>query len=461
MSLPEELIKELKAIVGEEYVTRDPHAIERYLYDETALGVRPQPIKEIIVVKPSKTEEVSEILKIANKYRVPVFVRGGGTGLLGGAIPTRPGIVMSMERMDKIAIDADNMVAEVEAGVTLGKLIEEAEKHNLAFPAHPGDEGAYIGGLIACNAGGARAVKTGVMRNYVLGLEVVLPTGEVLRIGAKSIKNVFGTNLMHLFIGSEGILGVITKAWIRLYPRWYHWATMVIPFTDRVSAFKTAKKILFSGIVPLALEYVDKRCVEYAAKYLGMTWPAKEGDYQLMLIFAEPTENILFEELEFVNRVAKEFGALEPIVAQRADEQKVILKIRSEIFTSLKPQTYDILDPAVPMGVTDKFVERILELERRYDIWLPTYGHLGDGNIHIHILYDPKLTVEQLEKIREEIYDIAISLGGTIAAEHGIGTIRRKYVRKYLGNIWVEVMKKIKNVLDPNNILNSDKVIPD
>jgi glycolate oxidase len=461
MVLPRQFIDELKGVVGDKWVVEDLVAIERYLYDETAPPVRPSASREIIVVKPGSIDEVANVIKIANKYRVPVYPRGGGTSLVGGAVPTKPGIVLSLERLDRIYIDVESMVAEVEAGVTLGKLIEEAEKHGLMFPAHPGDEGAYIGGLIACNAGGSRAVRTGVMRNYVLGLEVVLPTGDILKLGGKTIKNNMGYNLAHLFIGSEGILGVIVKAYLRLYPKWRYTATAVIPFNNRSSAFRTTRKILSTGLIPLAIEYFDRQVIETSAKYLGISWPIDIGQYYIMIILAEPVEETVLVELELIDRVAREEGGLEPFVFQREDEQKNVLKIRSEIYSALKSSTFDILDTTVPIGVIDRFIEMVNKIEEKYRIWLPTYGHVGDGNVHIHILNYPNFTQDTLEKIRDEIYDIAIQLGGTITGEHGIGYTRKRYVRKLLGDTWVKTMKMLKYVLDPNNILNPDKVLPE
>ena len=460
-ALPLELVQELEGVLGEEWVVTEKEAILKYLFDETAPFVRPKPCEDVVVVKPSSSIEVAEVLKLANKYRVPVYPRGGGTGLVGGAVPTKPGVILSLERMDKLVVDAENMVAEAEAGVTLGKLIEEAEKHGLSFPPHPGDEGATVGGLIACNAGGARAVRTGVMRNYVLGLEVVLPQGAILSLGSKTVKNNLGFNLAHLFVGSEGILGVITKAYLRLYPRWRASATIVVPFERRSSAMNAAKKILFSGLIPLALEYFDRRVIEESARHLGVAWPVAEGNSYLMLILAECSEDIVFAELEVLSRIFKTEGALEPVIAQRSDEQRMLLKIRSAIYTALKRETFDILDTTVPLGTIGTFLESIERLESRYKIWLPVYGHVGDGNVHVHVLQYPGFTVRQLEEIRDQIYEAAVALGGVITGEHGIGAIRRSYVAKYLSPEWVEVMKELKRSLDPNNILNPDKVLPE
>ncbi|MEM4481513.1 MAG: FAD-binding oxidoreductase [Desulfurococcaceae archaeon] len=460
MSLPKELIISLREALGEKWVVDDETAVERYLQDETPIGAKPVPSKEVVVAKPRTTSEVSSVVKLANKYRVPVYPRGGGTGLTGGSIPLQPGIILSLERMDKVNVDADNMVAEVEAGVTLGKLLEEADKHGLIFPAHPGDEGAFVGGLIACNAGGARAVRTGVMRNYVLGIEVVTGTGDVLKLGGKTIKNNMGYNLAHLFIGSEGILGIITKAYIRLYPKWKYTATVIMPFNTTISAIKTAQKILFSGMVPLAMEYFDRQVIELSAKNLGTTWQVSSGDYFLMLILAEPIEESIFYQVEAMSKMAEAEGGLEPLIAQREDEQKHLLKIRSEIFTALKGKMYDSLDTTVPIGVIDKFIDKINEVEKKYQVWIPTYGHVGDGNLHVHIMRYPGYSSEELENLKNEIYSITIELGGNITGEHGIGYARRKYVEKMLGLTWVETMKSLKKALDPNNILNPGKVIP-
>lgn len=454
------LVEELARVVGSRWVVTDERALERYLRDETVPSVHPHASKEVLVVKPGSSEEVAEVLKVANKYRIPVYPRGGGTGLVGGAVPTKPGIVLSLERLDHISVDVRNMVAEAEAGVTLGRLLEEAEKHDLMFPPHPGDEGAFVGGLVACNAGGSRAVRTGVLRNYVLGLEVVLPTGSILKIGGKTLKNNMGLNLAHLFVGCEGVLGVVTKAWLRLYPRWRYSATLIIPFNEVAAAFRAAEKILTAGLVPLAMEYFDRRVIEASAKHLGVSWPVAEGDYFLMIILAEALEDILYVQLDHIGRIAKEEGGLEPFVAERSDDQKQLLRIRSEIFPALKNDSYDILDTTVPVGAMEKFVESVKSVESKYGIWLPVFGHVGDGNLHVHVLNYPGYTTEELRRIADEVYDAAVALEGTITGEHGIGYVRRKYVRRMLGDVWVETMTALKKALDPNNVLNPDKVLP-
>jgi len=461
MTLKPELINELKKIVGSDWVVTNRELIERYLYDEASEEVRPKAAEEVVVVKPRTAEEVSEVLKLANREGVPVYPRGGGTGLVGGAVPTKPGIVLSLERMDDVVIDTENLVAEVGAGVTLSKLIEEAEGAGLFFPPHPGDEGAFVGGMIATNAGGARAVRTGVMRNYVLGIEVVLPTGQILRLGGKVIKNNMGYNLMHLMIGSEGTLGVITKAYIRLYPKYGASATMVIPFNSRLDAINTSYEIMRSGVTPLLLEYAERDILERSANYLGLKWPAEEGTAHLIVSVSEALEDTVYGELEVINSIAEKYNALEPVVATRNDEQAEILKIRSEIYSALKKDMVDALDVSLPLGKIYEFMEGINELEKRYDTWIPICGHVGDGNLHPHILRKEGWGAEMYEKLKDDIYDLTMRLGGSITGEHGVGATRTKYMLKYLSKEYIQLMRELKKLFDPNNILNPGKVIPE
>jgi len=456
----EKIVRELEGIVGDEWVITDIEKMRSYLTDETAEPVKPIPVIDVVLVKPKSTEEVSAILKLANREKISVFPRGGGTGLVGGCIPTKEGIILSLERMDGIEIDRENLMAVVEAGVTLGKLMEEADKAGFFFPAHPGDEGAQIGGLIACNAGGARAVKTGVMRNYVKGIEVVLPTGEILNLGGKLIKNNTGYSLMHLIIGSEGTLGVITKAILKLYPKFKTSITMIIPFEERHNAFRVVPKIFQSGVIPLAIEYVEKDLMEKSAKRLGLTWPCKEGVAYLLIIVAETDEEAVYKQCETIAEICNELGALEPLIAESRREQEEILKIRSEIYMALKPETIDILDVAVPPANMSKLIDRIDEISKKNGVYIPIYGHAGDGNLHPHIMKVEGWTLEQYNTIRKEIYKAAVKLGGVITGEHGVGAIRREYLSLCLSDKEITLMKEIKKIFDPNNILNPGKVLP-
>jgi len=455
-----EVIEKLKAIVGDDWVITERQSIEGYLYDETPPPLRPKACEDVVVVKPRNAEEVSNILTLANEHRIPVFPRGGGTGLVGACVPTISGIVISLERINEIKVDAENLIAEVGAGATLRDLMDAAEKAGLSFPLHPGDEGAQIGGLIACNAGGARAIKTGIMRNCVKGIEVVIPTGEILTLGGKILKNNAGYDLMHLIIGSEGTLGIITKAWIRLQPREMASATIIIAFESRENALALVPKIFQEGLVPLAIEYVERNLVEQVAEKLGLKWPCTSAEYQLMIILSESSEETLLSGLEKLLELCEKAGAKEPVVAQTRKEQEEVLKIRSEIYSTLKPNMVDILDTTVPPARLVELIRTVNELEAKYGVYIPTYGHAGDGNLHLHLMVWDGWTEEKYDELRSLIYQKAIELGGTITGEHGVGYLRRNYLTKYLGEKAVELMKEIKKAFDPNNILNPDKVLP-
>ncbi|RLG09082.1 MAG: hypothetical protein DRN68_02485 [Thaumarchaeota archaeon] len=453
-----EVIRELASIVGEDWIISEEEKILGYLYDQTPDQMRPEPSKDAVVVKPESVEEVSKILLVANKYRVPIFPRGGGTGLAAACMPTMSGIILSLERMNKISVDEENLMAEAEAGVTLGDLIKAADEAGLFFPLHPGDEGAQIGGLIACNAGGVRAVKTGVMRNYVKGIEVVLPTGEILVLGGKLVKNNAGYDLMQLIIGSEGTLGVITKAWIRLQPKPQASATIIIPFEDRRKALEFVPKIFQIGVFPLAIEYVEKELVDQTAKILGMSWPCKEGRHHLMIILAELSEEALLMECEKLMDLCEKFGTLEPVIAERREEQTNILKIRSEIYLALKDELIDILDTTVPPAKMVDLIETVNKLAEKYETYIPAFGHAGDGNLHLHIMRKEGWGRDEYNRLRDEIYEKTIQLGGTITGEHGIGYVRRECFERFMDRKALELMKKIKKIFDPNNILNPDKI---
>jgi len=454
-----ELTSLLKRIVGDRFVLTDREKLENYILDETPIHIRPRPASNLILVKPSNTQEVSEILKIANKYRIPVYPRGGGSGLAGGAIPTRNGIILSLERMNRIEIDRENLMAVAEAGVTLEKLIKTAEEAELFFPLHPGDESAQIGGLISTNAGGTRAVKFGIMRNYVKGLEVVLPTGEVLRLGGRLQKNNAGYDLMHLIIGSEGTLAIITKAIIKLYSKFEATATLVIPFENRQDAINSVPKILQGGVMPLAIEYVERELMEKTAKHLGEIWQVKEGRCYLLVIVAEQSREEMLNQSLKIAEICKNYGAMEPLFAEPKEDQDRILRIRSNIYLTLKSEMIDTLDVTVPPASIGKLIEEVDRIAGKYDTRLPAYGHAGDGNLHIHIM-DEGRDEEYYEKLRSEIYDTAVKLGGTITGEHGIGKVRVRSLMKYMDEKQLEIMRKIKEIFDPNNILNPEAVIP-
>jgi glycolate dehydrogenase FAD-linked subunit len=450
------LADKLKTIVGQRWVITDKKRMIDYLTDETAATVRPKPAKKLILVKPASAREVSKILKLANREKMPVFPRGGGTGLCGGAIPTENGIILSLERLKGIEIDKDNLMAIAEAGVTLKELTEKVEEASLFFPPHPGDESAQVGGLVACNAGGSRAVKYGVMRSYVKGLEVVLPTGEILRLGGELLKDNTGYDLMHLIIGSEGTLAVITSVILRLYPKVAASATMIVPYDNRNDAINSVPKILQSGIIPLAAEYMDRLVVEISAASLGMEWPCKAGTGYLMFIVEGRNEEEVHLQLERISEICQGYHGLEPVIGETEKEQDKVLKIRSNIYSATKRGLVaDALDVAVPPASMGKLMDAIDRIANEFGTVIPMVGHVGDGNLHptlIKSLADGGL--QNLKKAKREIYKEALKLGGTLTAEHGVGKIRIPDVDIFLDEKKLELMRGIKEVFDPNGILN-------
>jgi len=448
----------LEAIVGKDYVLTNKEQIQPYTVDATPVAVMPKAAENLMVVKPANPQEVSDILKLANREATPVWVRGGGTGMAGGAIPTKDGIVLSMERFDKILeIDKRNLMAVAEAGVTLGDLLQAAEAEDMSFPPHPGDEGAQLGGLAVCNAGGARAVKFGVMRNYVKGMEVVLPTGEIVTLGGKLLKNNTGMPLLHLMVDSEGILGIVTKVTLRLYPKFPGTATLVISYDNRNDAINTVPAILQSGVIPLAIEYMDKDIVDLTAKYLNMTWPAPKGSAYLIIILTGANEDEVFSQAEQVAEICQSYNAADTLIAERRDEQADILKIRSEVQTAVSPNA-DSLDTAVPPGEIGTFMDAVDEIGRKYDTRIYVVGHAGDGNLH-HVLMKDVAERGLLKDIKDEVYAAAIRLGGTVTAEHGIGKKGIYLLDRYTDDRLKQIMRDIKKSFDPNNILNPDTAI--
>ena len=450
------LVEKLKDIAGNQWVITDRERMIDYLTDETAATVKPKPAKELILVKPASAQEVSRVLKLANLERIPVFPRGGGTGLCGGAIPTVNGIVLSLERLKGLEVDKDNLMAIAEAGVTLQELIEKVEAEGLFFPPHPGDESAQVGGLVACNAGGARAVKYGVMRSYVKGIEAVLPTGEILSLGGMLLKDNTGYDLMHLIIGSEGTLAVITRAILRLYPRVAASATMIVPYDNRNDAINAVPRILQSGIIPLAAEYMDRLVVEISAANLGMEWPSKAGTGYLMFIVEGRSDEEVHLQLERISEICQSYHGLEPVIGETKKEQEKVLKIRSNIYSATKRGLVaDALDVAVPPASMGSLMDAIDRVANEFSTVIPMVGHVGDGNLHptlIKSLADGGL--QNLKKAKREIYKEALKLGGTMTAEHGVGKIRIPEIDMFLNKKELELMRGIKKVFDPNGILN-------
>lgn len=450
------IINEVIEIVGKDYVLTDMSQNASFFYDEVELAMRPVANKNSIVVKPKNAEEISDIIKLANKTKTTVVVRGGGTGLCGACTPIKESIIISMERFNKILeIDEDNMVATLEAGVTLYDLIEELDKHErVGFPVHPGDEGAQMGGMASTNAGGARAVKHGVMRKHIQGMEVVLPTGEILELGGKLIKNNAGYNLMQLIIGSEGTLAVVTKIILKIYPKDKYSATIIAPFENFDDASKAVLEILKSGVTPLAVEYQDKHLFTETAEMLGTKWQAEKGNADLLIIISEKTEEMLYETCRTINDICEKNNSYETLYAGKKSEQDELLLIRSQHYELIKDIIGHSFDTAVPVSCVPEYLKELKNLAAEYDTVTNITAHIADGNIHSDIvLVDGKMP-KYADELKEKIFKTCFKYNGTITGEHGIGKLRKEDLKLQKSEIELNLMRGIKSIFDPNTILN-------
>jgi glycolate oxidase len=461
------IVEKLRDIVGEQNLICEPDKMMDYSHDEFALeSIRKLPE---VVAKPKNREAISQILKLANNEKFPVTPRGGATGLVGSCVPLYGGLVLSLENMNEVLeIDTENLMAVVEAGVPLMEFYKKVEEVGLFFPPHPGEESANIGGVIATNAGGSRAVKYGVIRNFVKGLEVILPRGEIIEIGGKIMKDSTGYSLLNLLIGSEGTLGIITKATISLLPPPKAMFTLVAPFNSVREAIKTVPMIIKSKTVPMAIEFVEKEPILVTEQYLQKRWPCREGKAYLMITIDGSSEEEVMGLSESVAELCSVNNALDVFVADTKERQDNVLNIRNQIYEALKPYTIEILDITVPRAEIAGHVEKVHEIADKYDVWLPTYGHAGDGNVHTHLM-KVKFKDGEIEKtkegwgekyrqVRKELHLDGINRGGTISGEHGIGIVKKEYLSMALSKAHIDIMKGIKKIFDPENILNPGKI---
>jgi glycolate oxidase len=454
--------EKMREIVGNDYVIDELTQLQGYLYDETEPKIRPTANEDCLVVKPGSTEEISQIVKYANEVLIPIVPRGGGTNVCGAAIPIVSSIILSMERINKtIEVDEENLMITVDAGVTLAEMLEKLKDvDKLFFPVHPGDEGAHIGGMVIENAGGVRAVKHGIMRNHIKGLEVVLPTGEIVNLGGKLIKNNMGYDLLHLMIGSEGTLGIVTKCILKLYAENNNSGTLVISFDTREDAATAASKILQNGITPLAIEYLEKEIAFTVEEHLGTKWPAREGLVDLLIIMNEGSEDDLFAKSERIVEICEACNAVDSLIAESSKDQRNILEIRSNVYTAYSENIADGIDIAVPPASVPDFIREMNEIAIKYDTTTPACGHIGDGNIHNFVMLDKNGEFPAYyDDILSEFYSVAIKYGGTITAEHGTGKTRVKYMGMQFSDAEINLVKGIKQVFDPNGIMNPGTIV--
>lgn len=451
----------LMTLLGPERVMTDKEALVQYGQDETEDYVFPPEI----VVKPETAHEVAEIMKIATTFGMPVTPRGGGTGLSGGALPVQGGICLSMERFSRIlSIDQMNFQAEVEPGVTTQRLQEEVEKLGLFYPPDPSSRGtSHLGGNLSENAGGPRAVKYGVTRDYVLALEAVLPTGEIIRTGAGVLKNSTGYNLTQLLIGSEGTLAVITKIRVKLIPLPQLRRLVLVPFETLEAAASAVAAIFQRGITPSALEFMERAAVKAAEDKLNKRWPNGEAGAQLLIEVDGNHEDLLMEQLGTIGEVVEQFGATDVVLADDPVKVADIWALRRSIGEAVKSiSAYKEEDTVVPRAELPKLVHGVKEICSRYGITAICYGHAGDGNCHVNILkgnLSDEVWDRQLDEAIREIFRLTVSLGGTISGEHGIGYSQKDYLPIAIGETERRLMADIKRLFDPAGILNPGKIL--
>ena len=461
--MKQEFIDALIGICGKDYVYSAKEDVSGYLYDETEEYVRPKACEDCLVVRPGTYEEVSKILQWANETKTPIIPRGGGTGACGAAIPTIPSVIMSMERFkDIVEVDETNMMITCQTGVTLAKLNEYLNEnvHALYFPCHPGDEGAQVGGMCIENAGGVRAVKHGIMRSYVKGLKVCLPNGDIVQFGGKLVKNNMGYDLMHLLVGSEGTLAVVLEATLKLYPRLDYTGALVCSFKDTESAVKSVGEVQKAGIIPLAVEYMDRDIAVETARRISKTWPMNdEGSVDLIYMVEEATEDALYETAGTIAEICESNGAVGSVIAENEKEQRNILEIRSDIYEVFKPEFVDSLDTAVPVAHIGDLLRDIDAIAEKYGTRSPRFGHVADGNFHNFILMVDGKVPDWADDMRRDVYKAALKYGGTVTAEHGTGKTRKPYMELQYTPHVLEIMRNIKRAFDPNNILNPGVIV--
>ena len=463
-----EIVSRLTAIVGDgNVVFGDPDALEPFSHDE--IPDRHYRSMPEAVVKPGSAEEICEIMKLANAERVPVTPRGAGSGLSGGAVPVCGGIVMSLDRLNRVLeIDADNMVIVLEPGVVTSEINEHVEPLGLFYAGYPMSlETCFIGGNVAENAGGAKAVKYGVTGRYVLGLEVVTPTGELIQLGGKLVKDVTGYDLLGLMVGSEGTLGIFTKITLKLLPAPKATADLLCMFERLDDAISVVPRIIAeSGVTPAAIEFMDRTACQEACRYLNETLPYEKAEAMLLITLDGAHTDQVERDYDAVGQVCLDHGAMEVYVADNHTTSERLWRVRrnvAEAFSIKSPYQLGE-DLVVPIVSIIDLVRGLAPIAEAHGVEVPAFGHAGDGNIHIRITPPADWTEEQWSdeapKIQKDLYDLAVSLGGHISGEHGIGHKRKGFIPMFLTPPTIEVMKSIKTAMDPNAILNPGKIFP-
>ena len=465
MSFNTDILLSLQNIVGTSYVFTDDETRKNYGHDETEdYNFPPQ-----VVVKPKSPEEISAIMKLASEHTIPVTPIGAKTGLSGGALSIHGGIGLSMERFNSIIeVDDKNLQVIVEPGVITQVLKDAVAEKGLFYPVDPSSLGScFIGGNIAENSGGARAVKYGVTKDYVLNLEVVLPNGEIIWTGANTLKNSTGYNLTQLMVGSEGTLGIITKIVLKLIPKVTHNILMLVPFYNAEQACEAVSAIFRAGIVPSALEFMERDAIDWTMRYVeGVSVPIKKEIQAHLLIEVDGNyPEVLFQEAEKITEVLEQFEIDEVLFADTEDQKNALWKLRRAVGEAVKSNSvYKEEDTVVPRYALPILLKGVKDAGKKYGFHTICYGHAGDGNLHINIvkgdMSDENWSTEVPKGI-VEIFELTVQLKGTLSGEHGIGYVQKDYMSLAFNATQLNLMKGIKKLFDPLGILNPGKILPE
>lgn len=458
--ITKEILNQLAKIVDKKNVLTSDVDLVSYSYDATADMPTQKPD---VVVLPDNKEQIIEIVKLADKNKIPIYTRGSGTNLCGDTIPLHGGIVLSTLKLDKILeIDAENLTATVEPGLIIQRLNEAIDKHGLIYPPDPGTVNtATMGGSVSECSGGLRGLKYGVTKDYIMGLEIIMPNGDLIKTGGKTVKNVTGYDLTKLFTGAEGTLGIITKIIVKLIPAPEHRIAMLAVFDDIDKAGSTIAEIIKNKVIPATMEIMDNvtiRTVENHSK-VGLPVDAEA----VLLLEVDGIPEVVAQEAKTVEDICKKNGSIDFKRAKTDEERDAIWAARRAALPALaqvKPTTV-LEDATVPRSEIPKMLKALKEIAVKYDLEIGTFGHAGDGNLHPTILTDAsdKEEMKRVHQAVDEIFKVALSLGGTLSGEHGIGMAKAKYMEWEYGKEGIDVMKKIKNALDPNGILNPGKFV--
>ena len=462
MSDFQSILPSIKKIIGDNYVFIDDENRNKYAHDETEnLHFLPD-----IIIKPRTAEEISAVMKICNEHRIPVTPRGAGTGLSGGALPQYGGLLISFERMNSIIeIDERNLQVITEPGVITEVLQNAVKEKGLFYPPDPSSKGScFIGGNIAENSGGPKAVKYGVVKDYVLNLEVVLPTGEIIWTGANVLKNSTGYNLTQLMVGSEGTLGLVTKIVLKLLPYPKYDLLMLVPFNNLEKAGAAVSAIFRAGFTPSALELVEINALKIVSKFVDSTVVPVSDEMEAHLIIELDGNHLetLMSEMESIATLLADFDCGEVFFADDAQQKAELWKLRRRVAEAVKIAGYTIEeDTVVPRAELPALIRGVKELGKKYDFEVVCYGHAGDGNLHVRIKKEGSIyslnNPEVIPALRA-LFSLVKSLGGTISGEHGIGLIQKEYMDIMFSDVRMELMRNIKKSFDPNNILNTGKI---